>query len=276
MVHILADGSPSTAGKDLRHCDTAASPSHLHGSLSLSGAVSGLMTPKYPAASSLPSPTELSTQPATSAHGSSSGTAIDPGRRQQHKQAVGQRHGQEDGTLEGQLRPCDVDTHLAEGGAGTAACKGKLSQQQQQQQQQLTGNSPQALSRDEYGNVDLGKPTTPDEPCNWEDPEAGSLVVVTPLTPLTPHRADVRMEVEHGTELQLQPTTLGRGSFGRLLQGTYQGQVVAVKLVARAHATNTDALARVFAQEVEVPAAAATPTWCGCWRRASPRRGCAW
>ncbi len=211
-----ADGAPFTLGKGLHHSDTAASPSHLDGSPSLSGAGSGPTTLKYPPASSSlsPSPTEeLSAAPTTTAHGSSSGS-------------------------------------------GTAAGPRPQQQQEQEQQQLVTGNTPQALLHDEYGTSDLGTPATPAEPYTWEDPEGGSQVVVTPFTP---HRPDVRMEVEHGTELQLLPKALGRGSFGRVVQGTYQGQLVAVKLVAEAHATNTLALAKVFAQEVEVLARCCHP-----------------
>ncbi|KXZ48537.1 hypothetical protein GPECTOR_27g708 [Gonium pectorale] len=47
----------------------------------------------------------------------------------------------------------------------------------------------------------------------------------------TPAREDVCLGVECGNEVQLLGTVLGKGGYGRVMEGTYNGQVVAVKLI---------------------------------------------
>ncbi|KXZ51356.1 hypothetical protein GPECTOR_13g844 [Gonium pectorale] len=50
---------------------------------------------------------------------------------------------------------------------------------------------------------------------------------------LTPPRADVLLDVKPGPagEVTLLPTVLGKGGFGRVVEGMYQGHLVAVKLI---------------------------------------------
>ncbi|KXZ46473.1 hypothetical protein GPECTOR_43g909 [Gonium pectorale] len=58
----------------------------------------------------------------------------------------------------------------------------------------------------------------------------GSFRVVTPLTPT---HADVLDDPRvAGDEVILLPTVLGKGAVGRVVEGTYQGRLVAVKLIA--------------------------------------------
>ncbi|KXZ48536.1 hypothetical protein GPECTOR_27g707 [Gonium pectorale] len=51
------------------------------------------------------------------------------------------------------------------------------------------------------------------------------------VSELTPAREDVCLGVECGNEVQLLGTVLGKGGYGRVMEGTYNGQVVAVKLI---------------------------------------------
>ncbi|KXZ49654.1 hypothetical protein GPECTOR_20g511 [Gonium pectorale] len=51
------------------------------------------------------------------------------------------------------------------------------------------------------------------------------------VTPLTPPRPDVRLDARPGHEVTLLPTVLGKGGFGRVVEGMYEGQTVAVKLI---------------------------------------------
>ncbi|KXZ47302.1 hypothetical protein GPECTOR_36g28 [Gonium pectorale] len=55
----------------------------------------------------------------------------------------------------------------------------------------------------------------------------------TVISSLTPPRADVLLDVKPGPagEVTLLPTVLGKGGFGRVVEGLYQGQPVAVKLI---------------------------------------------
>ncbi len=58
-----------------------------------------------------------------------------------------------------------------------------------------------------------------------------------PVTAKTPARADVQMELHwESEELMLLPSArvLGKGSYGRVVEGVYQGQQVAVKLLSAA------------------------------------------
>ncbi|KXZ48034.1 hypothetical protein GPECTOR_31g398 [Gonium pectorale] len=59
--------------------------------------------------------------------------------------------------------------------------------------------------------------------------EASSAYAV--VSELTPARDDVCLGVECGNEVQLLGTVLGKGAYGRVMEGTYNGQVVAVKLI---------------------------------------------
>ncbi|KXZ51641.1 hypothetical protein GPECTOR_12g605 [Gonium pectorale] len=67
------------------------------------------------------------------------------------------------------------------------------------------------------GTAGVPSPPTPDP-----------LAVVTPQTP---HRPDVAFDVRPGREVTLLPTVLGKGAFGRVVAGVYQGQPVAVKII---------------------------------------------
>ncbi|KXZ43210.1 hypothetical protein GPECTOR_97g748 [Gonium pectorale] len=83
-----------------------------------------------------------------------------------------------------------------------------------------------------------------------------SILLDTPVlvTPTTPHRADVRLDLQCDTEVQLLPAVRGQGSFGRVVEGLYAGQRVAVKLVpdvSQIGGSPESALA-TFTQEVEV------------------------
>ncbi|KXZ55100.1 hypothetical protein GPECTOR_3g254 [Gonium pectorale] len=51
------------------------------------------------------------------------------------------------------------------------------------------------------------------------------------VTPLTPQRPDVRLDARPGHEVTLLPTVLGKGGFGRVVEGMYEDQRVAVKLI---------------------------------------------
>ncbi|KAG2486624.1 hypothetical protein HYH03_014681 [Edaphochlamys debaryana] len=78
-----------------------------------------------------------------------------------------------------------------------------------------------------------------------------------PVTLLTPPRPDLRWlgAMGNGREVKLLPdATLGKGSFGRVIEGVYQGRRVAVKVVSDAHQFGGpgESLIRSFAQEVEV------------------------
>ncbi len=54
------------------------------------------------------------------------------------------------------------------------------------------------------------------------------------VTPLTPWRPDVALGVDPGHEVELLPVTRGKGTYGRVVEGRYRGQHVAVKVVAHA------------------------------------------
>ncbi|KAG2444324.1 hypothetical protein HXX76_001081 [Chlamydomonas incerta] len=63
--------------------------------------------------------------------------------------------------------------------------------------------------------------------------DEGALVPVTPLTPFQSHiPLDVKLG-SGGGELRLLPVTLGKGAFGRVVQGVWCGRRVAVKLLHR-------------------------------------------
>ncbi|KXZ51355.1 hypothetical protein GPECTOR_13g843 [Gonium pectorale] len=53
------------------------------------------------------------------------------------------------------------------------------------------------------------------------------------ISSLTPPRADVLLDVKPGPagEVTLLPTVLGKGGFGRVVEGMYQGHLVGVKLI---------------------------------------------
>ncbi len=228
---MCAESSPSKMGSD-------GPPSKLAGSdprvSSLSGAGGGLLTPKSVA------PVEVHDGLPTSTCGSSD-------------TAGGQERAKGQGGASAPEQQGQVEVHQGEKqdpGEGTdeaALCGEQAGGSQGKQRQGGAGKD---------GALPYGTNGSRDDPNEPQDPDAGALVVVTPLTP---HRPDVRMEVEHGTELQLLPKALGRGSFGRVVQGTYQGQLVAVKLVAEAHAIDPEVLAKSFAQEVEVLARCCHP-----------------
>ncbi|KXZ55179.1 hypothetical protein GPECTOR_3g325 [Gonium pectorale] len=81
----------------------------------------------------------------------------------------------------------------------------------------------------------------------------------SPVTALTPPRADMQLlmgcQLAPGNEVTLIPGAVrGKGSFGRVVEGVYQGQRVAVKLLPEAHAWGGASLSLLdsFAQEVEV------------------------
>lgn len=77
------------------------------------------------------------------------------------------------------------------------------------------------------------------------------LVIVTPFTP---HRSDLKLDVQCDTEVKLLPIIRGKGSYGRVVEGLYAGQRVAVKLVVDVDEWSgpTESLVSSFAQEVEV------------------------
>ncbi|GIL84389.1 hypothetical protein Vretimale_15988 [Volvox reticuliferus] len=78
-------------------------------------------------------------------------------------------------------------------------------------------------------------------------------VVVTPFTPLRP---DLQLCQDLGQEVTLLPVVRGKGSYGKVCEGMYSGQRVAVKLVrdflAGSEHNASDKIMRTFAQEVEV------------------------
>ncbi|KXZ49653.1 hypothetical protein GPECTOR_20g510 [Gonium pectorale] len=51
------------------------------------------------------------------------------------------------------------------------------------------------------------------------------------VTLFTPPRPDVRLDARPGHEVTLLPTVLGKGGFGRVVEGIYEGRTVAVKLI---------------------------------------------
>ncbi|KXZ49655.1 hypothetical protein GPECTOR_20g512 [Gonium pectorale] len=53
----------------------------------------------------------------------------------------------------------------------------------------------------------------------------------TPGSVQTPPHPDVRLDARPGHEVTLLPTVLGKGGFGRVVEGMYEGQPVAVKLI---------------------------------------------
>ncbi len=52
------------------------------------------------------------------------------------------------------------------------------------------------------------------------------------VTPLTPWRPDMALGVDPGHDVTLLPVTRGKGVHGRVVEGRYRGQHVAVKVVA--------------------------------------------
>ncbi|GIL51984.1 hypothetical protein Vafri_7948 [Volvox africanus] len=84
------------------------------------------------------------------------------------------------------------------------------------------------------------------------DVDASSPLVI--VTPFTPHRSDLKLDVQCDTEVKLLPIIRGKGSYGRVVEGLYGGQRVAVKLVVDVDEWSgpTDSLVSSFAQEVEV------------------------
>ncbi|GLC37696.1 hypothetical protein PLESTM_000637300 [Pleodorina starrii] len=76
------------------------------------------------------------------------------------------------------------------------------------------------------------------------------------VTSLTPQRADLDVGVECGNEVTLDHIALGRGSFGRVVVGTYRGEKVAVKLIGGesglAGIPNSEVLLECLSREVEV------------------------
>lgn len=74
------------------------------------------------------------------------------------------------------------------------------------------------------------------------------------VTPFTPHRSDLKLDVQCDTEVQLLPIIRGKGSYGRVVEGLYNGQRVAVKLVVDVDEWSgpTESLINSFSQEVEV------------------------
>ncbi|KAG2485388.1 hypothetical protein HYH03_015874 [Edaphochlamys debaryana] len=84
------------------------------------------------------------------------------------------------------------------------------------------------------------------------DVDASSPLVI--VTPFTPHRSDLKLDVQCDTEVKLLPVIRGKGSYGRVVEGLYGGQRVAVKLVVDVDEWSgpTDSLVSSFAQEVEV------------------------
>ncbi|GLI58490.1 hypothetical protein VaNZ11_000221 [Volvox africanus] len=75
------------------------------------------------------------------------------------------------------------------------------------------------------------------------------------VTPFTQHRSDLKLDVQWDTEVALLPVVRGQGNFGRVVEGMYGGQRVAVKLVPDlsqwSGAGGTAAL-ESYVQEVEV------------------------
>ncbi|KXZ55180.1 hypothetical protein GPECTOR_3g326 [Gonium pectorale] len=88
--------------------------------------------------------------------------------------------------------------------------------------------------------------------------DAPALSEESPITNLTPPRADMHMlgnSDSQSNEVTLLPDVVrGRGSFGRVVEGFYQGQRVAVKLLPEVHAWGGASVLLLdsFAQEVEV------------------------
>ncbi|KXZ43850.1 hypothetical protein GPECTOR_79g129 [Gonium pectorale] len=84
------------------------------------------------------------------------------------------------------------------------------------------------------------------------DVDASSPLVI--VTPFTPHRSDLKLDVQCDTEVKLLPIIRGKGSYGRVVEGLYGGERVAVKLVVDVDEWSgpTDSLVSSFAQEVEV------------------------
>ncbi|KXZ47979.1 hypothetical protein GPECTOR_31g341 [Gonium pectorale] len=64
-------------------------------------------------------------------------------------------------------------------------------------------------------------------------PSASASAYAAVISSLTPPRADVPLDVRPGPagEVTLLPTVLGKGGFGRVVEGLYQGEIVAVKLI---------------------------------------------
>ncbi|GIL52015.1 hypothetical protein Vafri_7974 [Volvox africanus] len=75
------------------------------------------------------------------------------------------------------------------------------------------------------------------------------------VTPFTQHRSDLKLDVQWDTEVALLPVVRGQGNFGRVVEGMYGGERVAVKLVPDlsqwSGAGGTAAL-QSYVQEVEV------------------------
>ncbi|EFJ43391.1 hypothetical protein VOLCADRAFT_96407 [Volvox carteri f. nagariensis] len=84
------------------------------------------------------------------------------------------------------------------------------------------------------------------------DLDSSSPLVI--VTPFTPHRSDLKLDVQCDTEVKLLPIIRGKGSYGRVVEGLYGGQRVAVKLVVDVDEWSgpSDSLVNSFAQEVEV------------------------
>ncbi|PNH01852.1 putative serine/threonine-protein kinase [Tetrabaena socialis] len=76
------------------------------------------------------------------------------------------------------------------------------------------------------------------------------------VTPFTPHRADVNLDMRCELELTLLPVVRGQGNFGRVVEGLYGGRRVAVKLVRDVNewcgAPQPGTARHGFVQEIEV------------------------
>ncbi|KAG2429163.1 hypothetical protein HYH02_014098 [Chlamydomonas schloesseri] len=74
------------------------------------------------------------------------------------------------------------------------------------------------------------------------------------VTPFTPHRSDVKLDLKTDSEVELLEVVRGQGNFGRVVEGLWAGRRVAVKLVpdvASWSGAPKNAL-QSFVQEVEV------------------------
>ncbi len=116
------------------------------------------------------------------------------------------------------------------------------SQGQQQEQQQQQEEEQPATSRRAAAGKDVAATDALD----------ASAIVITPLMPARP---ELQLGVRCDAEVTLVPGAVrGRGAFGRVVEGLYGGQRVAVKLMADAlaGAAPSESLLRSFAAEVEV------------------------
>ncbi|GLC76397.1 hypothetical protein PLESTF_001776100 [Pleodorina starrii] len=138
---------------------------------------------------------------------------------------------------------CSSPVEDAEKQAGRGPVPGRGSQAGQQSEQQ---QQPQQQGGQQQG-----------EGCIREGGGGGAPdrdVVVTPFTPL---RRDLQLWQDPAQKVTLLPVVRGKGSYGKVCEGLYGGQRVAVKLVrdllvAGGSRGPTDKIVTTFAQEVEV------------------------